>query len=118
MSIQDVRRAMQEFAARTGRELDIPPAVVAVVLDELGAATGLSEVKTRYLGKYNSLPQLARSLARQSFPPPAVGTLGGVDFDAWPFVHIDWDAAATTLGKSLQSGTLLVVDGTYYFDAA
>lgn len=120
MQIQDVRRAISEYAAATGADLDIPPAVVKAVLDDMGDRATIAEVAARYIGPYDNLRGVAHALALQSYPPTdgPHGVINGIDFSVWPFSHIDWEAATVDLGQSLTLGTLLVVDGRYYFDVS
>ena len=113
LKIQDIRRAIAEYSALTGVELDIPARVIQVALDDMGQGTTMAEIVSRYIGAHDSLRSVAQALARQSYP-----TQTGIDFNTWPFSHIDWEAATIDLGQSLTSGTLLVVDGLYYFDAS
>ena len=111
---------MSEYSALTGAEPGIPAGVVQVVLNELGDSTGIAEIVASYIGAHDSLRGAALALARQSYPPPDGQFDGadGIDFDAWPFSHIDWDAATADLGRSLKSGFLMVVAGVHYFDVS
>ena len=120
MKIQDVRREMSEYSALTGAEPGIPAGVVQVVLNEIGDSTGIAEIVARYIGEHDSLHGAALALARQSYPPPdgQFGVANGIDFDAWPFSRIDWDAATADLGRSLKAGMLIVVAGVHYFDVS
>jgi hypothetical protein len=62
------------------------------------------ELMARYLGTFTSYSEVVKSLFQSDSPH--------IDVAAWPYAHIDWDAASEALGRR----DVLEVDG-HWFDA-
>lgn len=74
----------------------------------------LVDVLVEYIGRFGTTAELARTVTAQSF-------LGDdlVNLNAWPFSHIDWEAAAVEFeGTSIvtgRRGPIVRVQGDHYF---
>ena len=87
----------------------MPDAVAEKALVAL-AARGITangeDIRERHIGAFGTRADVTRELFRIDAPH--------IDIDAWPYIHIDWTAAAAGL---TGSDVLLEVDG-HWFDAA
>lgn len=66
------------------------------------------ELMDRYLGKFDSLSDLARALFRMDSPH--------IPLDGWPYRHIDWGAATEAVMGGNGIRNFVEVDG-HWFDA-
>lgn len=97
------------------------PADITVEFARSTGVTDLYLIRNRFLGVHDSWSSVARTLAASSYPTDGPAGLARVDFDAWPFSHIDWHTAAAALSPAFDDGTILSFPGEgaarYYFDA-
>ncbi len=122
----EVFDAIARYARQNRAEWTIPR---EATLGWLASHTGvvwedlLRDMEARYLGEFDTVVALAQQLAEDSYPPPSLDVglgddIATVDFQAWPFVHIDWERAAQDLEQSIAAGNIGVVGGRFYFDTS
>lgn len=73
----------------------------------------LADVLTDYIGCFPDPADLARTLTAQTYVGDET-----VNLRAWPFCHIDWDAAAVGLESAIvegRPGPIVRVAGHHYF---
>jgi len=67
-----------------------------------------AELDVRYLGQFASRADVYKHLSIIGSPH--------IDFEVWPYTHIDWRAAAAEVEEDADTDPLLVIDN-HYFDA-
>lgn len=127
---QHIDDAIDEFNSYTEAGWRIPRDVTYTFVRRLYSECDLltlADVNRRYIGHFDTLDALARALAEQSNPSvnmaPTLNRLGeletrfgpAINWEGWPFRHIDWTAAAYEIEAGIVHGRITVIDD-HYFD--
>ncbi|PPF23109.1 hypothetical protein [Rathayibacter rathayi] len=120
----DVIRAIMDRGERTRAPLPLPAEHLAEFILGRYPTVDVAIIEhacQAFIGAFEDPVAAAKGYAADAYPPPESSyaeAFACIDWDSWPFNHIDWPAAAAQLAESVDRGTITVAGGLYWFETS